>query len=280
MLRYTIIVTGLLASAAFANAQAAPPPQIGVILQGGPWYAMVDGLKAGLKELKLDDGQHFALVIRDTRGDLNAVAEAAREFESAKVMLIFTASTSVSVAAHRATATTAIVFGAGTDPVAVGLVQSLRMPGGRASGVHFWITEITGKRLQLLREMIPALKRVVTFYNPAKPSAVQSVKEGRAASQSLGIEFLERHVSTPEELRAALEALQPGDTDAYLAVADAMVDSNAGLIIETARTKKLPTMFYEESLTVAGGLASYSADFHEVGRLSAKYVSKFWAERR
>jgi putative tryptophan/tyrosine transport system substrate-binding protein len=122
--------------------------------------------------------------------------------------------------------------------------------------VHFWITEITGKRLQLLREMIPALKRVVTFYNPAKPSAVQSVKEGRAASQSLGIEFLERHVSTPEELRAALEALQPGDTDAYLAVADAMVDSNAGLIIETARTKKLPTMFYEESLTVAGGLAS------------------------
>jgi ABC-type uncharacterized transport system substrate-binding protein len=108
MLRHTIIVTGLLASAAFANAQAAPPPQIGVILQGGPWYAMVDGLKAGLKELKLDDGQHFALVIRDTRGDLNAVAEAAREFESAKVRLIFTASTSVSVAAHRATATTAI----------------------------------------------------------------------------------------------------------------------------------------------------------------------------
>ena len=81
-------------------------------------------------------------------------------------------------------------------------------------------------------------------------------------------------MSTPEELRAALEALQPGDTDAYLAVADAMVDSNAGLIIETARTKKLPTMFYEESLTVAGGLASYSADFHEVGRLSAKYVQQ------
>ena len=97
MLRYTIIVTGLLASTAFANAQAAPPPQIGVILQGGPWYAMLDGLKTGLKELKLDDGQHFALVIRDTRGDLNAVAEAARDFERAKVRLIFTASTSVSV---------------------------------------------------------------------------------------------------------------------------------------------------------------------------------------
>jgi putative ABC transport system substrate-binding protein len=129
MLRHTIIVTGLLASTVFASAQAAPPPQIGVILQGGPWYSMVDGLKAGLKELKLDDGQHFALVIRDTRGDLNAVAEAARDFESAKVRLIFTASTSVSVAAHRATATTAIVFGAGTDPVSVGLVQSLRMPG-------------------------------------------------------------------------------------------------------------------------------------------------------
>ena len=168
MLRDTIIVTGFLASTAFANAQVASPAQIGVILQGGPWYAMVDGLKTGLKELKLHDGQHFALVIRDTRGDLNAVAEAAREFESAKVRLIFTASTSVSVVAHRATATTAIVFGAGTDPVSVGLVKSLRMPGGRASGVHFWITEITGKRLELLREMIPALKRVVTFYNPGR----------------------------------------------------------------------------------------------------------------
>jgi putative tryptophan/tyrosine transport system substrate-binding protein len=274
VLRYAIIVAGLLASTAYASAQAGPPAQIGVILQGGPWYAMVDGLKAGLKELKLDDGQHFALVIRDARGDLNAVAEAARDFERANVRLIFTASTSVSVAAHRATATTAIVFGAGTDPVSVGLVQSLRLPGGRASGVHFWITEITGKRLELLREMIPTLKRVVTFYNPTNPSAVQSVKEGQRAAQSLGLELVERHVSTPEELRAALEALKLGDMDAYLAVADAMVDSNAGLIIEMAKTKKLPTMFYEESLTVAGGLASYSADFHEVGRLSARYVQQ------
>ena len=83
MLRYAIIATGILASTVFASAQAAPPPQIGVILQGGPWYAMVDGLKAGLRELKLDDGQHFALVIRDTRGDLNAVAEAARALTSA-----------------------------------------------------------------------------------------------------------------------------------------------------------------------------------------------------
>ena len=136
--------------------------------------------------------------------------------------------------------------------------------------MHFWITEITGKRLELLREMIPTLKRVVTFYNPTNPSAVQSVKEGQRAAQSLGLELAERHVSTPEELRAALEVLKLGDMDAYVAVADAMVDSNAGLIIEMAKTKKLPTMFYEESLTVAGGLASYSADFHEVGRLSAK----------
>ena len=224
MFRCTIISVGLLASVVAASAQAVPPPQIGVILQGGPWYAMVEGLKAGLKELKLDEGHHFGLLIRDTRGDLNAVAEAARDFERAKVKLIFTASTSVSVAAHRAAGTIAIVFGAGTDPVAVGLVQSVRNPGGRATGIHFWITEITGKRLELLREMIPTLKRVVTFYNPANPSAVQSVRAGREAAQSLGIELVERHVSTPEELRTSLEALQPGDMDAYLAVADAMVD--------------------------------------------------------
>jgi putative ABC transport system substrate-binding protein len=273
MLRYAVAVASALASCLGAQAQA-PAPHVGVILQGGAWYAMVEGLRAGLKEQHLEEGKHFALKIRDTGGDLRAVEVAARTFEQEKVALIFTAATSVSVAAKRATANTPLVFAAGTDPVAVGLVESVRSPEGRTTGVHFSAGDVTGKRLELLKEMVPGLARVVTFYNPQNPSAIESSKVGREAARLLKIEFFERHVFTPEELQAALEALKPGEADAYVAVADALVDSHAHLIIETARAKRLPTMFYEEIIAARGGLASYGVSFPEVGRLAGKYVGR------
>ena len=152
--------------------------------------------------------------------------------------------------------------------------KSFASPGGRLTGVHFLTTDLTGKRLEMLRDLVPKLHRVVTFYNPSNRSATESVKEAKDAARRLNVELLDRHVDSVEELGAALRGLKIGEADAYVEVSDAMVSSRLQLITELAKTKRLPTLFQEQSVVVKGGLASYGVNYNEVGRLSAKYVQR------
>jgi putative ABC transport system substrate-binding protein len=269
-----VMVAALLAPLHVADAQQAKVQRVGVILQGGPWYAVVDGLRNGLRALGLLEGTHFVLEIRDTQGDLKAVEEAARALEREQVNLLYTVTTSVTVATKRATATLPIVFCAGTDPVAVRLVDAFAKPGGRLTGVHFLSTDLTGKRIEILKEIVPNVQRIITFYDPANPAARESVKQAREGARQLGVELIERQAASVEELQAVLRALRAGEADGYVAVSDAMVDSQAQLLIDMAKATRLPTMFYHEGFVLQGGLASYSTDFQEVGRLSAKHVQR------
>jgi putative ABC transport system substrate-binding protein len=146
-----LLVAMLLAINSLAEAQQPKVYRVGIILQGGPLYQVVDGLREGLKELGLEEGKHLVLEIRDTKGDLNAVEQVARNLEQDKVNLLYAINTSVTIAVRRATADTPIVFFAGADPVALGLVDSFANPGGRLTGVHTLITDLTAKRLEILR---------------------------------------------------------------------------------------------------------------------------------
>lgn len=260
-----------------ASAQGTKVHKVGVLLQGGSWYAMVDGLRHGLKDLGFVEGKQYILDIRDGQGDLKEVERAARNLEEQKVSLIYTVATSVSLAAKDATATIPIVFVAGSDPVVVNLVKSFAAPGGRLTGVLYPATDLTGKRLELLRQIVPNLRRVVTFYNPSNRSAVESAKQGRQAAQLLGLQFIERHVATVEDLEKAVQAFRSNEADAYFSVSDAMIDNKIESIIEMGRVNKLPTMFYDPVAVAKGGLATYSGDFYEAGRLSAKYVHQILA---
>ena len=269
-----LVVLAVITSPGGLQAQQPKLPTIGVISQGGPWSPVVEGLRAGLRERRLVEGKQFALDIRDAAGDLKAAQDAARNLERQKAALIVTVATSVTVAARQTTNSIPIVFCAGTDPVAIGLVDSFARPGGRLTGVHFLSTDVTPKRLDLLKQIVPKLHRVVTYYDPRNPSARESAQQGRQAAPRLQIEFIERHVASAEELQTAVQSLRPGEVDAYLAVSDAMVDRHAQVIIDAATARRLPTMFYFDSLAAAGGLASYSVSFHEVGRQSAKHVER------
>jgi putative ABC transport system substrate-binding protein len=251
--------------------------RVGVIHPGGPFQRVVEGTQDGLKELGLEEGKQFVLDIRDTKGDLKAVEQAAKSLERGKVNLIYAMTTSVALAVKRATSQTPIVFYAGTDPVAAGLVASLAKPGGRLTGVHTLVTDLTGKRLEILKEILPKLRRAVTLYNPRNQIAQDAAKLGREAARQLGVQLIERHVTSVEELRLGLQALKPGEVDAYFFTSDLMVASQAQLIIDTAKTKKLPTMFQEESFVVKGALASYGLSFREAGRMSARYVQRILA---
>lgn len=257
-----------------APAQPAKPYRIGVILPGGPLHEAIDGLRDGLRQLGLEEGKHFSLTIRDTKGDAKEAEAAAKSFEREQVSLIIALTTSVTTAAMGATASIPIVFGVGSDPVTGGLVANFAKPGGRLTGVHYLLTDLTAKRLEILKEILPKLSRVVTFYNPGNPVATAAAKSGREEAKRLGLKFVERHVPSVEELRKALQALKTGEVDAYFYTSDAMVTSQAQLIIDTSKAKRLATMFHEQSLVTKGALASYGQNFHEVGRASAKYVQR------
>ena len=125
--------------------------------------------------------------------------------------------------------------------------------------------------------MIPKLRRVITFYNPDNPVAREAARLARDAAQRLGVQLIERHAKSAEELRRGIQALKPGEADAFFQVSDGTVTSHAQLIIDTARAKRLPTMFYEQALLAKGGLASYGQDYSEIGRMTVKFVQRVLA---
>jgi putative ABC transport system substrate-binding protein len=268
-------LTATLVTSFVAEAQqSAKRYRVGVIHQGGPYGAVIQGLRDGLRELGVEESKHFALDIRDTKGNLGAVADAAKDLARARVDLIYTVPASVSLAAKRATTDLPIVFCAGTDPVGLGLVESLAKPGGRLTGVHFLSTDLTAKRLEVLKELLPKARRFVTFYDPGNPSARESSALGREAAKQLGVELIERRVSSVEELLSGLQAIRPGDADALLTISDAMAMSHIPDLIDILKPKRLPSMIADLNLGGAGALAGYGVNYYEVGRLSAKHVRR------
>jgi putative tryptophan/tyrosine transport system substrate-binding protein len=272
--RTFIALLGSAAIVQLAEAQQAKVYRVGIILEGGPFYALIDGLKDGLRDLGFAEGKQYVLEIRDLKGDRKSAEEAARSLEREKADLIYVIANSLAIAAKRATTEIPIVFAVGSDPVATGLVESFAKPGGRLTGVHYVVGDLTAKRLEVLKAILPGLRSVVMFYDPGNADAIAGAQSAREAARQLKIEILERHVASVQELRQSLIALRAQDADAYFHSNDGMVTSQAQFIIDTARTKKLPTMFAEQGLATQGALVGYGVSYFEAGRLSATYVQR------
>ena len=142
------------------------------------------------------------------------------------------------------------------------------------TGAYYLASDLTPKRLEILKEILPKLRKVVTFYNPNNPVPNEAAQLGREAARQMKIQFIERHATSIDELRQDLQNIKPGEVDAYFYVSDAWITTQAQIIIQASLAKKLPTMFQEQSLVAAGGLASYGQNYHEIGRISAKLVQK------
>lgn len=272
--KIALLIFGLVFGSLSVEAQQAKGDRVGVIHLGGPFSTMVDGLRNGLKELGLQEGKQFVLEVQDLGGDQKKAEEAGRRFEREKVKLIYAVTIPVVTAARQGAKDLPIVFSVGSDPVAGGLVQSFAKPGGRLTGIHYLVRDLTGKRLEILKEIFPKLRAVVTLYDPGEKVAREAAQLGREEAKRQGINFVERHVTSIEELHSALGALKPSDADAYFYTADTKVISQAQQIIDTARNKRLATMFHDQSLVVKGALASYGQNYYEIGRRSAKYVQQ------
>jgi putative ABC transport system substrate-binding protein len=269
-----LLATILLPTISVVDAQQTKVHRVGVITQGGPYYEAIDGLREGLRRLGLQETKDFILEIRDAKGDLKIVEESAKQLEREKVDLIYSLATSVTKAVKQVTTDTPIIFYAGNDPVSLGLVESFAHPGGRLTGIHFRVGDLTGKRLEILKEIYPKLHRVATFYNPASAVSIEAAKFARDAATQMGIQLLERHVTSVQDLRSALGALKKGEIDAYAYISDAMVGSQAQLIIDTAKAKGFATMYHEGGLVTDGALVSYGISYYSAGFTSAKYVQR------
>jgi len=237
----------LFAPCDLAAAQKSKAYRIGVIHQGGPYRAVVDGFRSGLRELGLEDGKKISLQISETKSDPKIIEEAAKAFERDKVNLIYAITTSAVVPVKNVGSKTPIVFAVGTDPVLSGLVQSFAKPGGRLTGVQYSTTDLTAKRLEILKEILPRLNRVLILYNPNNRSSREAAELSRAAAKQLHLQLIDRQAASVDELRQQLETIKPKQADAYFYISDAMVNSHADLVIEMAQLKNLPTMFSEQS---------------------------------
>ena len=254
------------------------PRRVGVVIQGDPYDIGVEGLREGLKALGLEEGEWLTLLVRDAQGDLMAVEAAARAFErDDDVDVIVALATSVALAVKRATASVPIVFITGSDPAALGLVDNLARPGGRLTGVHSISGDLTSKRLELLRELMPRLRRVITFYSPSNRSAVSALEETRRAARHLGIEVLERSVALTEDVRECLRTLTAEEAEVYFFGSDAMVNSQADLILQRANALRMAVVAFELDLVARGALVGYGFSYRELGRRAASYVARILA---
>ena len=274
LLSFGILTLITIVASNVGAASSTKAERVGIIHLGGVLGTVVDGLRAGLKQLGLEDGKQVILKVHDLKSDARGAEAVAQKLELDKVKLIFTNTATVTAAAMKSTKNVPIVFAVGTDPVGQGFIKSFGKPGGRLTGVQYLARDLTGKRLELLKEFLPSLREIITFYDPNNSVSLESAKMGRSEAQRQNIRFVEQHVNSAAELSNALANIKPRQFDAYLYIANPMIASQAQQIIDSARIKKLPTMFHDQALVDSGGLASYGQSYFEIGRRSAKYVQK------
>jgi putative ABC transport system substrate-binding protein len=226
-----------------------------------------------LQELGWIEGRTIAIEVRWAEGRNERFAEIAAEFVRLKVDVIVTAGTAAVVAAKRETSLIPIVFAVAGDPVGTGLVASLARPGGNVTGLSLQTTDLVGKRLELLREVVPRLSRLAIMGNVSTPLAVLEMREVQATVRTLGLEVATSEIRRAEDIAPAFDVLK-GSVDALYVVADPLVTTNRLRINILALGARLPTMHGQRDNVEAGGLASYGANFPDLHRRAADYVDK------
>jgi putative tryptophan/tyrosine transport system substrate-binding protein len=226
-----------------------------------------------LHELGWNEGRTVAIEYRWAEGREERFAQIAAEFVRLKVDIIVTSGTPQVLAAKQATSVIPIVFAAAGDPVASGLVASLARPGGNATGLSSLVADLAGKRLELLREVAPALRRLAIMGNVGNPLTVLELGEVQAAAGTLGLEVHTLEIRQAQDITPAFEALK-GRADALYVCIDALVNANRIRINTSALGARLPTMHGSRDYVEAGGLMSYGPNYPDLFRRSADYVDK------
>jgi putative tryptophan/tyrosine transport system substrate-binding protein len=254
--------------------QAAKLPTIGFL--GTPaasaWAPWTAAFVQRLRELGWIEGRTVAIQYRWAEGRAERWAEFAAEFVGLKVDVIVSGG-NAAVAAKRASTVVPIVFTMVDDPVGMGLVASLARPGGNVTGLAMQSTDVVGKRLALLREAVPDLRRLAIMANVEYPFAALEMDQAQTAVRTLGLDAAIFEIRRAEDIAPAFEALKDR-ADALYVVGDALVMTHRIRINTLALTARVPTMHVVRELVEVGGLMSYGANFSDLFRRAADYVDK------
>jgi putative ABC transport system substrate-binding protein len=226
-----------------------------------------------LRDLGWIEGRTIAIEYRWAEGRNERLAETAAEFVRRKMDVIVTSATPPTVAAKQATSVIPIVFAAVGDPVDAGVVESLSRPGGNATGFSLQQTDTVGKRLELLREVIPGLRHLGIMANSDNPSAGLDMREAQATARTLGLEAVTSEIRRPEDIVPAFDALK-GRVEALYICNDPLLTTNRVRINTLALGVRLPTVYGFREYVEAGGLISYGPNVVDLYRRTAELVDK------
>jgi putative ABC transport system substrate-binding protein len=253
--------------------QSSKLPTIGFLgSNASAWRPWTDAFAGRLRELGWIEGRTIAIEYRWNEGRPERVAEIAAEFVRLNVDVIIANGTAVSTV-KQATSAIPIVFPVAVDPVGGGLVVSLARPGGNVTGLSDQQSDAAGKRLELLREVVPSLRRLAIMTNVGYPQAVLEMGEVQAAAHKLGIEVALLKIRRAEDIEPAFAAIK-AQTDAIYIVQEALVNANRTRIITLVLSARLPSIISAREFVQAGVLMSYGPNFPDMFRRAAEIVDQ------
>ena len=235
---------------------------------------LVGPFREGLRGLGYVEGQNILIEYRWAEGKYERFPALTAELIALRVDVIVTAGTPASLAVQKAATSIPLVMIAVGDPVATGLVVSLGRPGGNITGLTSISSEMAGKRLELLREVVPKLSHVAVLWNAASPIQVIDERETRAAAQALGMKMLSLGVRSREEIEDALTTIVREQPGALLVLADRLFLHHRTRIMDFAAQRRLPGVHAYRELVEAGGLMSYGPSYADMHRRAASYVDR------
>jgi putative ABC transport system substrate-binding protein len=255
--------------------QPALPRHIGLLLAArSPDDAEMQAFNEGLREAGYTIGRDLVIEARFTNGDYARVAELITQLIKHKIEVLVVDSTPATQAAKRATSTIPIVMTSIADPVGSGLVESLAHPGGNVTGLSIMATDLSAKRLQLLKELIPQLSRVAVLWNLNVAYAPGVIRGIKAVAPALSIEPVIVGIRTPEDFGPAFSAFARAHAQALYVMEDSFLLIHRATVLRLASKARLPAIFPQRQVVREGGLISYGPSYADLFRRTAGYVDK------
>jgi putative tryptophan/tyrosine transport system substrate-binding protein len=274
LFRLIAIAVALMVEAALASAQQPQNiPRVGILFIGGRDQPHLEAFKQGLRERGYVEGKNIALEYRYAEGREDRLPELAAELVQVKVDIIVVTADISAQAAQRATKTLPIVVTTG-DPVTWGLADSLAKPGGNVTGLSVLLADLSGKRVEILKETFPKLTRVAALWNPTGRVASPVFKETSAAAQALSLQLHSFEVQTLQDIEKALVEIPKLRSSALLVLLTPLVTLHSKRIVELALKQHLPGMYPTRQFAEEGGLMAYGPLIGDLYRRAATYVDK------
>jgi putative ABC transport system substrate-binding protein len=259
-----------------AQAQQPKVPQIGLLFSSSPsvQLARIEAFRQGLREIGYVEGKNIVIELRSAEGKPNRLPALAAELVRLKVDVIVSAAPTVTRAIKEATVTIPIVMAQDRDPVGNGFVANLARPGGNITGLSSLAPEISGKQLELLKEIVPRLSRVAVLGTSTSPGTAQVLKELELAAGALGVKLQYLDVLGPKDIETAFRAAGKGRAEAVLVLGGPVLNSQRTQVVDLAVKNRFPGIYIAIEFVEAGGLMSYGTSVTDLFRRAAVYVDK------